>query len=196
MIRTREIDARDWLCRSGRYRQSPIKRQKTARVTQIPSIWFARFVLVWNVDILTQVQYVHVFVWYLYHVQLICKIGFVIPRNSYTVCYYGPRKRLSFTEVNPVSALGKTIIYPVSVDPYSIQVRHPRVCKNEAHWLVVKLVIPGPMSFILTYSVRSYLDTLGVHANWIDYSTGQFPEWCQEYTIIILGTMGVPEHSL
>ena len=63
-----------------------------------------------------------------------------------------------------------TIIYPVSVDPYSIQVRHPRVCKDEAHWLVVKLVIPGPMSFVLTYSVRSYLDTLGVHANWIDYS--------------------------
>ena len=62
------------------------------------------------------------------------------------------------------------IIYPVSVDPYSIQVRHPRVCKGEAHWLVVKLVIPGPMSFVLTYSVRSYLDTLGVHANWIDYT--------------------------
>ena len=62
-----------------------------------------------------------------------------------------------------------TIIYPVSVDPYSIQVRHPRVCKDEAHWLVVKLVIPGPMSFVFTYSVRSYLDTLGVHANWIDY---------------------------
>ena len=63
-----------------------------------------------------------------------------------------------------------TIIYPVSVDPYSIQVRHPRVCKDEGNWLVVKLVIPGPMSFVLTYSVRSYLDTLGVHANWIDYS--------------------------
>ena len=64
-----------------------------------------------------------------------------------------------------------TIIYPVSVDPYSIQVRHPRVCKDEAHWLLGKLVIPGPMSFVLTYSVRSYLDTLGVHANWIDYSS-------------------------
>ena len=63
-----------------------------------------------------------------------------------------------------------TLIYPVSVDPYSIQVRHPRVCKDEAHWLVVELVIPGPMSFVLTYSVRSYLDTLGVHANWIDYT--------------------------
>ena len=64
-----------------------------------------------------------------------------------------------------------SIIYPVSVDPYSIQVRHPRVCKDEAHWLVVKLLIPGPMSFVLTYSVRSYLDTVGVHANWIDCST-------------------------
>ena len=63
-----------------------------------------------------------------------------------------------------------TIIYPVSVDPYSIQVRHPRVCKDEAHWLVVKLVIPGPMSFVLTYSGILYLDTVGVHANWIDYS--------------------------
>ena len=56
------------------------------------------------------------------------------------------------------------------MDPYSIQVRHPGVCKDEAHWLVVKLVIPGPMSFVLKYSVRSYLDTLGVHANWIDYN--------------------------
>ena len=62
-----------------------------------------------------------------------------------------------------------SIIYAVSVDFYSIQVRHPRVCKDEAHWLVVKIVIPGPMSFVPTYSVRSYLDTLVVHANWIDY---------------------------
>ena len=64
-----------------------------------------------------------------------------------------------------------SIIYPVSLDPYSIQVSHPRVCKDEAHWLVVKLVIPGPMSFVLTYSGMPYLDTLGVYANWIDYST-------------------------
>ena len=40
------------------------------------------------------------------------------------------------------------------------------VCKDEAHWSRNQT---RPMSFVFTFSGIPYLDTLGIHANWIDY---------------------------
>ena len=60
---------------------------------------------------------------------------------------------------------GLPIIYSVSVDPWVGRIPS-RLCKDEAHW---PRNHNRPMSFVFTYSGIPYLDTLGIHANWIDY---------------------------
>ena len=59
-----------------------------------------------------------------------------------------------------------TISYPVSVDPW-VGLIPNRLCTDEAHW---PRNHNRPMSFVFTYLRIPYLDTLGIHANWIDYS--------------------------